>query len=137
MSNSVTDIDWGAFFNCTGLTDVYYSGTEEQWKNISIASYNDCLKNATIHYKPWAYTINTVTKSSTGVTVNLTQNSAAEGRLIIAAYDDSGALVRAVVSDIFLSAGETSNVDVSMDTSGAVRAFVWDLGTQTPFAECK
>lgn len=35
---------------CENLTDVYYSGTEEQWNQIEILDGNDNLLNATIHY---------------------------------------------------------------------------------------
>ena len=34
----------------SSLTDVYFTGTEEQWNEISIGSYNDDLLNATIHF---------------------------------------------------------------------------------------
>ena len=46
---SVTSIGGAAFQN-TGLTDVYYGGTEEQWKAIQIGEYNNALTSATIHY---------------------------------------------------------------------------------------
>ena len=50
IPDSVTSIgDW-AFNGCSSLKDVYYSGTQEQWKKISIGSYNGYLTNATIHY---------------------------------------------------------------------------------------
>ncbi|MBP3555585.1 MAG: leucine-rich repeat protein [Clostridia bacterium] len=39
-----------SFDGCDNLTDVYYEGTEEEWKAISIGDFNDCLTNATIHY---------------------------------------------------------------------------------------
>jgi len=40
-----------AFWGCNNLTDVYYSGSEAQWKAILIRSEkNDPLLNATIHY---------------------------------------------------------------------------------------
>ena len=43
-----------AFKDCESLTDVYYKGSEEDWKNIKIGDYggyyNDELLNATIHY---------------------------------------------------------------------------------------
>jgi hypothetical protein len=32
------------------LSTVYYSGTEEQWAQVSIGVGNDCLTSATIHY---------------------------------------------------------------------------------------
>ena len=39
-----------AFDGCSALTDVYYTGTEEQWDTLSISSGNDPLINATIHF---------------------------------------------------------------------------------------
>ncbi len=49
---SVTNIGENAFKDCIGLKDVYYSGTEEQWKAIQIhANGNEQLLNATIHFK--------------------------------------------------------------------------------------
>ena len=50
IPNSVTTIEWDAFNRCSSLNDVYYSGSEEQWKKISIGSSNDELLNAKIHY---------------------------------------------------------------------------------------
>ncbi|MBQ3149676.1 MAG: leucine-rich repeat protein [Clostridia bacterium] len=54
IPDSVTNIGNWALWSCYRLTDVYYNGTEEEWSNISIGSYNGCLSNATIHfnYKP-------------------------------------------------------------------------------------
>ena len=56
IPDSVTSIGTVAFYDCSGLTDVYYSGTEEQWREIEIAAYNDPLLNATIHYNVRNYT---------------------------------------------------------------------------------
>ncbi|MBR4171189.1 MAG: leucine-rich repeat protein [Kiritimatiellae bacterium] len=50
MPKNVGDISSNAFLACDSLTDVYYSGTETDWNNISISDGNDCLLNATIHY---------------------------------------------------------------------------------------
>ena len=50
IPNSVTSIGYSAFSGCYSLKDVYYSGSEEQWKKISIDEYNEYLLNATIHY---------------------------------------------------------------------------------------
>ena len=50
IPNSVTSIRESAFEDCTRLKDVYYTGSQSDWKKISIGSYNDCLTNATIHY---------------------------------------------------------------------------------------
>ncbi len=50
IPDSVTSIGDYAFRGCDGLTDIYFTGTEEEWKAISIGSYNNPLNNATIHY---------------------------------------------------------------------------------------
>ncbi len=47
---SVTSIGDYAFAGCEKLTDVYYTGTEAQWKAITIGLSNDPLLNATMHY---------------------------------------------------------------------------------------
>ena len=47
IPNSVTNIGRYAF---TSLTDVYYMGNKEQWEKIKIASENEALLKATIHY---------------------------------------------------------------------------------------
>ncbi len=38
------------FYECESLTDVYYSGTEEQWNEIVIEAFNAPLKNANFHF---------------------------------------------------------------------------------------
>ena len=50
IPDSVTSIGYKAFSGCTSLKNVYYSGTEADWKNISIDLDNDNLTNSTIHY---------------------------------------------------------------------------------------
>ncbi len=51
IPDSVTTIgDYAFALYSTSLTDVYYSGTEEQWNKILIDSNNWCLTNATIHF---------------------------------------------------------------------------------------
>ena len=50
IPTSVTKIEGWAFSYCDNLTDVYYNGTEEQWKKISIGEENEPLLKATIHF---------------------------------------------------------------------------------------
>ena len=40
----------GAFESCSSLQDVYYTGSEAQWKKIEIEPFNDSLLHANIHY---------------------------------------------------------------------------------------
>ena len=50
IGSGVTKIgDW-AFKICDAITDVYYCGSEAQWKAISIGKDNETLKNANIHF---------------------------------------------------------------------------------------
>lgn len=50
IPNSVTSIGYCAFRHCSSLKDVYYTGSENEWKKISVGSYNEYFTNATIHY---------------------------------------------------------------------------------------
>ena len=47
---SITDIQADAFCYCPNLIDVYYTGTSEDWDEISISSGNDDLESANIHF---------------------------------------------------------------------------------------
>ena len=40
------------------LTDVYYTGSESQWRSITIESYNGDLRNAHLHYNAVSVTLN-------------------------------------------------------------------------------
>ena len=46
---SIVSIGYAAFYN-SSLTDIYYGGTETQWRVIQMGEYNETLTNANIHY---------------------------------------------------------------------------------------
>ena len=50
IGNGVTSIGKQAFYGCSSLSDVYYTGTREQWKRIIIGNDNYVLEKAKIHY---------------------------------------------------------------------------------------
>ncbi len=50
VPNSVTHIGNGAFYECGGITDVYFGGTQEEWNNITIGKDNEDFTNATLHF---------------------------------------------------------------------------------------
>lgn len=68
IPDSLTDIGTGAFWGCSFIKDVYYTGSESEWNEIAIASDNECLTNATIHYNysgSHTHTLNHITVPST------------------------------------------------------------------------
>ena len=50
MPKSVKTISSSAFRGCSILSDVFYAGSETEWKAIDISAANTELKNAKIHY---------------------------------------------------------------------------------------
>ena len=51
IPSTVKHIGSSAFLGCMYLTDVYYEGSEADWKKINIESGNKNLNNATIHFE--------------------------------------------------------------------------------------
>lgn len=47
---SLQEIGDESFIYNEYLTDIYYAGTEEQWKQIPVGSWNDDLQTVTMHY---------------------------------------------------------------------------------------
>ncbi len=50
LHEGITEIEKDAFFNCASLKTVYFSGTKEEFAQISIGEGNECLTNAEIIY---------------------------------------------------------------------------------------
>ncbi len=50
IGNSVKSIGFCAFLGCDALTSVYYNGSESDWDNIAIDSFNSKLTSATRYY---------------------------------------------------------------------------------------
>ena len=88
IPSSVTSIKDRAFSGCTNLKDVYYPGTEEEWKKISIGSYNTKLTTATIHYKATVLTPS-VTRTADGTVYKVSAaNLPVSSVVVVALYKD-------------------------------------------------
>jgi hypothetical protein len=50
IPDSVTSIGNSAFWYCSSLRDVYYTGRKEDWNIIPVGTGNQILTDAIIHY---------------------------------------------------------------------------------------
>ena len=78
IPTTVTEIDEYAFGYCTGITDVYYTGSEEEWNAITIKTQGKhwdtswhVLGSATIHYN---YVETDDTSTTYTITITITEN---------------------------------------------------------------
>ena len=53
LPSSLKYVGEGLFDNFANLADVYYNGTEDEWKNIVIEDCNEPLTNAALHCTKW------------------------------------------------------------------------------------
>ena len=57
FSNKLTSVLKYCFDNCPNLKFVFFTGTEDEWNNITINNNNDALLSALIHYNAVGYTL--------------------------------------------------------------------------------
>jgi hypothetical protein len=118
IPESVTYIDYSAFEDCSSLTTVNYRGTQEQWEQISIGSYNTYLKNASVNYN---YT-GSVLGKVTGITINSTSHKVSYNAG--ESLDVSGLTIEVTKED-----ATTKTVKVSSSMVSGFNSL--ELGTQT------
>lgn len=88
IPSSVMNIGYMAFYDCSNIKDVYYPGTEEEWKKITIGSYNTPLTTATIHYNATVLTPS-VTRTADGTVYKVSAaNLPVSSVVVVALYKD-------------------------------------------------
>jgi len=124
---SITTIGESCFNDCT-VSEVYYTGTPEQWNNIKIDRENKCIKNAYINF---------VKPQHTRTIVNTTQNEKIYtvspvdipygSKVIISVYQTNG------VTDLKITTynGECITY-ASPSTNGNAKIIVWEKNSCTP-----
>ena len=50
IQSSVRRVQPRAFFGCSGLREVHYSGTEDEWEDVTVGSENEPLTSCDVHY---------------------------------------------------------------------------------------
>ncbi|MBQ8763502.1 MAG: leucine-rich repeat domain-containing protein [Clostridia bacterium] len=86
---SVKQISYQAFDCSENITDVYYLGTEEQWRDVSIGSGNEYLSNAFIHFKDIVSDVPKEPVKDTAVVKNPSTSTISYGDAIILHVDES------------------------------------------------
>lgn len=85
IGRNVKDIGNYAFDKCESISDVYYSGTRQQWNEIVIGFNNYYLLNATIHFHEHSYADNVITPP-TCTTNGYTTHVCTCGEVIVDTY---------------------------------------------------
>ena len=84
IPDSIKSIGSWAFHQTSGLTDVYFDGTEEVWNSLTIGNNNDSLLEASIHFESKIIIDEEITNGSvTALLDNEIAETAAEGDVII------------------------------------------------------
>ena len=108
IPKTVTKIENGAFIG-TGLTDVYYAGTEEEWNAISIGSSNAPLNNAVMHFATSSYILGDVDGDGDVSIIDATYIQRYEVNITIPVSDEDILLRGDVDGD-----GEVTIIDATM-----------------------
>ena len=97
IPNSVTYIEDYAFYYYYNLTDVYYTGNENDWGRIIIGDDNECLTNETINYN---------------YVIPVQGDINDDGEVTL---DDAIYALRSIVFDIGLTVEQLARVDLNND----------------------
>lgn len=117
-----------AFDGCNDLTNVYYGGTAEDWKKISIGSSNKPLVYSIISYIPSLK----VTEDGNGITV-IPKNVDDNGVIIVVSYK-SGELVEMKTAEY---SGAPIEIELTRDFD-TYKVMLWNsLNEMKPLAPAK
>lgn len=129
---TIKKINSRAFAECNPISDIYFNGTEDEWKLIDIANFgNTALKNATIHYNatginpPQIAGIPTVKDNGDGTyTINMQiENAEYDSKLIAALYDNN--VMTGITSNIISADNIPKTIIVTADNANTARLFIW------------
>ena len=134
IPSSVKSVGRSAFGYASNITDVYYTGSETEWKSIIIDGDNNYLQSATIHFN---YDPNARTDPATGEriaflckgdTLTVFGDVSQTSPVCIAVYDAGRNMIFTKVIE------ESASVDVSGGTKAKI---IWvNCDSFTPKSEC-
>ena len=128
LPTSVNTIQSDAFYG-TGLQEVYYDGDSVDWNKIEIGSYNDALKNASIHYF-CATEIRKVTADEETVTAEINcQRDRTDAAAWCAFYRKNGQMIQAETAP--LNAAQRNRVTFTVpEGTDTIQWFAVDSGSK-------
>lgn len=106
IGDGMTQIQNDAFFGCDSLKDVYYNGSESQWKAIDIDYNNEYLTNASIHYN---------STMPTGTFGNTNSTSVGAPIITSASLKDSSNAYDIIEKTVNIQEDSPASVDLSVD----------------------
>lgn len=123
-------------FKSTGLTDVYYNGTETEWKAVEIGSNNvELVRGATIHCVPKPY-INGALQLDGGTLTVPIKATDLDCTLAAAAYKNNKLLnvkTKALAKD-----ASSDSITALADGADKIVVYIWDgLNSLEPMCESK
>ena len=113
LSKNLKGVLGNAFDGCTNLKEVFYAGSEAEWKALPIAAGNDPLKNATIYYNSTLddYYCRITVEVSEGGRVAVSANTAKTGDTVtVTATPYRGYALSAIYVDGEKISGDTFTV---------------------------
>lgn len=100
ISKNIEAVCWTAFNDCPGLTDIYYGGTQDDWKKIIIDNENSALENAIIHYNYRQHkTQNNEKPDSEAYRIFYNKNNIIPGDTVIVGADKIGGSFIGIIYD--------------------------------------
>ena len=139
IPKSVTSIAEKAFAGCTGLRDVYYGGTEAEWKKIAIGEENTRLKEAKLHFSEESQSAPVTADKQDGKIVYADGHEEVLewGMTEIAhrAYTDCNDIVSVVLPNSITSIGDSAFLGCNSLTSINIPNSVTSIG-ELAFSEC-
>ncbi len=131
IPQSVKTFGNNVFYNCNAITDVYYTGTAEQWKNLNISA----VSTAKIHYN--ATTLNEIDLQKNGNILNIgikVRNIPENASLYVAICDKYGKIIELLKPEIL---NEYATMTVSPKTPYKIQAFIWEDISYIPIVKNK
>ena len=129
ISDSITEIGDGAFSGCNSLKDVYYSQSQEQWNKIHMGYGNECLTNATIHYRTELIKNISVNENNTIITIKNDTGATFNDIVLYTAIYRNGRMVEVKKNNIVeLNSAETITLHVDfaeLKNGDLTKCFIW------------